>query len=227
MLTLFSCASMEKIAVHDFGPGYYKLRTRDNELSNVYVNVIEDSIVVYPAIEDQKRVSVDTSTSRAANINYILPGDDLYESCFKKKSVDIDLSTILLKYRPSRGEVPNQLNANLNAALYVGFRKDFYKMVTSTSPVHEKSTYCRHTGFDFGLFAGLGITQVNPTVTANEVALEYDGIVFQKGIGAFVTYGRMSVGMVLGFDNLMDKNKTVWLYNQKPYLGLSIGIANF
>ena len=73
----------------------------------------------------------------------------------------------------------------------------------------------------------MGITQINPTVTGNQVELEYDGIVFQKGIGAFITIDRMSVGIVLGFDNLLDENKTVWLYNQKPYLGLSIGIANF
>jgi hypothetical protein len=227
MLSLFSCAPMEKIAIHDFGSGYYKLRSRDNEFSKVYVNVIEDSIIVYPAIINHKNVSVDTASWRIANINMILPGNDFYESCFIKKSADIDLSTILLKYRPARGEVPNQLNANLNAALYVGFRKDYYKMVTNTSPLHKKSTYCRHTGFDFGLFAGLGISPINPTVTGSKVELEYDGIVFQKGVGAFGTFGRMSVGIVLGFDNLLDENKAVWLYNQKPYLGLSIGIANF
>ena len=42
-----------------------------------------------------------------------------------------------------------------------------------------------------------------------------------------MTFDRMSVGIVLGFDNLMDRIKLSWLYNQKPYLGLSIGIANF
>jgi hypothetical protein len=37
----------------------------------------------------------------------------------------------------------------------------------------------------------------------------------------------MSVGLAIGFDNLVDKNKSVWIYNQKPYIGLVIGIANF
>ena len=227
MLLLSSCAPVEKIAFHDFGPGYYKLRTPSNEISRVYVNVIEDSIIVYPAIVDQKNVSVDTASMMFTKIYNIQAGNDFYGSCFIKRSADIDLATVLLKFRPPRGVVPSQLNANLNAALYVGFRKDFYKMVTNTSPLYKKSTYCRHTGFDFGLFAGIGITQINPTVTGNKVNLEYDGIVLQKGIGAFMTIERMSVGIVLGFDNLLDENKTVWLYNQKPYLGLSIGIANF
>jgi hypothetical protein len=227
ILSLFSCVPVEKIAFHDFSPGYYKLKTPNTENSGVYVDIIEDTIVVYPAIGNKKNLSDDTSSFRRAIISNIVEGNELYGSCFIKKSADIDLSTVLLKYRPSMGDVPNQLNANLNAALYVGYRKDFYKMVTTTSPLKKKSTSCRHTGYDFGLFAGIGITQINPSVTANKVDLEYDGIIFQKGIGLFVTFGRSSVGMVLGFDNLMDKNKNFWLFNQKPYLGLSIGIANF
>ena len=100
-------------------------------------------------------------------------------------------------------------------------------MVTNTSPLNEQSTFCSHSGFDFGLFAGFGITQINPTVTGDKITQEYDGIIFQKGVGLFMTLERMSVGIVLGFDNLMDSNKDVWLYNQKPYLGLCLGIANF
>jgi hypothetical protein len=100
-------------------------------------------------------------------------------------------------------------------------------MITSTSPLHEESTFCRHTGFDFGLFAGFGITQINPTVTNDKISQEYDGVIFQKGAGLFLTLERMSVGIVLGFDNLMDSNKDAWIYNQKPYIGLSLGIANF
>jgi hypothetical protein len=221
------CAPVEKIAFHDLSSGYYKLKTPENQPSKVYVNVYDDSITVYKTIEEGNKKSVDTSARRGTSIPAIRKGDPFYGSCFVKKSADIDLSTVLLKYRPARGGVPNQLNANLNAAIYVGFRKDYYKMVTRASPLYEESTFCSHAGFDFGLFAGFGITQINPTVTNDRISQEYDGIIFQKGVGLFFTLERMSVGIVLGFDNLMDGNKSVWLYNQKPYLGLSLGIANF
>jgi hypothetical protein len=226
-LSLVSCTPVEKIAFHDLSSGYYKLKTPDKEPSKVYINVIDDSVTVYRTAGDGKQISVDTSTHRSANISAIRKGDHLYGSCLVKKSADIDLSTVLLKYRPARGGVPNQLNANLNAAFYVGFRKDYYKMITNTSPLNEESTFCRHTGFDFGLFAGFGITQINPTVTNDKISQEYDGVIFQKGAGLFLTLERMSVGIVLGFDNLMDSNKDAWIYNQKPYIGLSLGIANF
>ena len=227
ILSLLSCTPVEKIAFHDLSTGYYKMKTPDNEPSKVYVKVNDDSIAVYRTIDEGKQISVDPSAPRGTSIAAIRKGDPFYRSCFVKNSADIDLSTVLLKYRPARGGVPNQLNANLNAAIYVGFRKDYYKMVTNTSPLHEESTFCSHTGFDFGLFAGFGITQINPTVTKDKVSQEYDGIIFQKGVGLFITLERMSVGIVLGFDNLMDGNKNVWLYNQKPYIGLSLGIANF
>jgi len=61
----------------------------------------------------------------------------------------------------------------------------------------------------------------------NKTFQEYDGIVFQKGVSVFATYENMSVGIALGFDNLMDHNKGIWIYNNKPWIGIVIGIANF
>jgi hypothetical protein len=226
-LLLISCTPVEKIAFHDLSSGYYKMKKPENEPSKVYIKVNDDSITVFNTFNYGRKISVDTAAHRGSSITAIRKGNPFNGSSFVKNSADIDLSTVLLKFRPARGGVPNQLNANLNAALYVGFRKDYYKMVTNTSPLNEETTFSSHAGFDFGLFAGFGITQINPTVTNDQVTQEYDGIIFQKGVGFFVTLERMSVGIVLGFDNLMDGNKSVWLYNQKPYLGLSLGIANF
>jgi hypothetical protein len=227
LLALYGCASVEKIAFHDLRDGYYKMKIPEKEPEKVYLRVAQDSVNIYPTVTGESGLSVNTSAPGVLRIDQITTGSEYYGSSFRKNSVDFDLSTVLLKYRPARGDVPNQLNANLNAALYVGFRRDFYRMITTRSPLNEESTFCRHLGFDCGIFAGFGITQINPTVTSGATMNEYDGVIFQKGFGAFITVERMSVGIVLGFDNLMDKNKEFWLYNQKPYLGLCIGIANF
>jgi hypothetical protein len=124
-------------------------------------------------------------------------------------------------------DVPPQLNANANGILYAGYRKDFFKIKSHPAQLHNKNAILRHTGFDFGLFAGIGISPVNSTVTSNFTSQEYDGIVFQKGASVFFTFENMSVGLALGFDNLLDKNKSAWIYNQKPWLGIVLGIANF
>jgi hypothetical protein len=95
------------------------------------------------------------------------------------------------------------------------------------SKINEVYRFVRHTGFDFGLFAGIGISPINPTVTENNTMQEYDGIVFQKGFSAFATYENMSLGLAVGFDNLLDNNKSIWIYNNKPWFGIILGIANF
>jgi hypothetical protein len=227
MLLPCSCVPVEKIARHEFDSGFYKLKTEKEDVSSVYINVIKDSIVVYPLINERKNNAPDNHSFKGINIASIKPGNYFYRSCFVNKSVDIDLTTVILKYRPSRSEVPNQLSSNINASIYVGFRKDFFKAIPYVSPLQEESSYIRQIGFDAGIFAGIGITPVNPTVTRNTVNQEYDGMVFQKGVAAFVTFDKISVGIALGFDNLLDKNKSSWIYNNKSYLGLTLGISNF
>jgi hypothetical protein len=227
IVMLSSCVPVEKIARHGFDSGFYELKTQESEPLHVYTKVIEDSIVVYPNIKNWKNESTDTSSFKAININKIKNGNYFSRSCFMNKSIDVDLTTIILKYRFPQGNVPNQLSSNINAALYFGLRKDFYKIIPFSTPLHEESSYIRQIGIDAGIFAGIGITPVNPTVTRNIVNLEYDGMVFQKGVAAFITFDNMSIGLAFGFDNLLDNNKTSWIYNQKPYMGLVIGISNF
>lgn len=227
VLMLVGCLPVEKMARHDFTSGYYKLKTEGNEPLRVYTNVIEDSVVVYPVIKEGNKEFPDISALKGISIKNIKSGNYLYRSCFVKSSIDVDLTTILLKYRPLTSGVPGQLNYNLNAAIYIGFRRDFYKVAPYRSPLNNEISFIRPIGFDAGIFAGIGSSFMNPTNTDNKITQEYDGLIFQKGIAGFITFDNISVGLALGFDNLLDNNKSLWIYNQKPYLGLVIGISNF
>jgi hypothetical protein len=169
----------------------------------------------------------DISSGVGSKISTIVPDDDLFDSRFNKKSIEVDLSTMITKLRPATSGVPAQLNSNLNALLYLGARNDIYKIKTYNSVLNRHNSSVNHIGYDAGIFAGIGIVPINPTVTNDNTNLEYDGIVFQKGIGMFITIDNASVGLTLGFDNLIGGNSVNWIYNNKPYLGLTIGIANF
>lgn len=226
ILSLHGCAPLGSIAVHEFGTGFYELKTVNEESAKVYAEINDDSLVVY-SIKAEAPGVPDPESGRAANLSAIEPGDFLFNSRFIKNSVEFDISTILTKMRPPVSGVPLQLNANLNALAYVGARKDYYAVKSHTTALNRKSSFIRQFGFDVGLFAGIGITPVNPTVTNDKTSLEYDGIVFQKGIGAFLTFDYMSVGITLGFDSLLGNDSGIWIYNNKPYIGLALGIANF
>jgi hypothetical protein len=227
LLATAGCAPFDKIYSHEFSSGYFKMKGPDAVPVKVYLEVKEDSLIVYPATGQGKSLAPDLSAPRITSIYSIRPGSYLYNSTFVKTSPDIDLSTVLLKYRPHAGNVPPQLSTNVNGVFYIGFRKDFFRMTSHLSPTNVRSTFIRHTGFDFGPFAGIGITPVTPTTTMGRTIQEYDGIVFQKGFAIFGTFENMSVGLSVGFDNLLDKNKNIWIFNQKPWIGILIGIANF
>jgi hypothetical protein len=223
----FGCTPFDKIYSHDFSSGYYELKTKGSESLKIYLDLKEDSLNVYPVIIKGKPSILDTSAIMSDRISSVKPGSYFYNSLFTRTSGDFDLSTVLLKFRPASTNVQSQLSANVNGIFYAGFRKDYFRVKSHISPLKEHNTFIRHSGFDFGLFAGIGITPVNPTVTMNKTAQEYDGIVFQKGASVFATFENMSVGLALGFDNLLDDNKDIWIYNWKPWIGIAIGIANF
>jgi hypothetical protein len=227
IISLYSCVPIERLARHDFNSNYFKLKTDGIEPRSIYADIAGDSVTIYPVFYDGKIKQPDSNHPVSFKLSSLKTGDNYCRSTFVRKSVDIDLSTILFKYRPEQQGVPGQLNFNLNGVIYTGFRRDFFKIIPYKSPLNEETSYINHIGFDAGFFAGIGTTPVNPTVTLKKIDQEYDGLVFQKGIAAFFTFGDLSVGLACGFDNLLDKNKSSWIYNQKPYLGIVIGIANF
>jgi|WetSurMetagenome_2_1015567.scaffolds.fasta_scaffold00018_21 hypothetical protein len=227
VMSLSGCVPFDQIYSHSFDSGYYRLKTTEAAPEKVYLNLSEDTLTVYRADKNNKSSLTGTIPVCESKVSSIHPGNLLYNSTFVRTSADIDLSTVLLKYRPASANVQPQLNANVNGVLYAGFRKDYFRIKTHFSPLSRESVFIRHAGIDFGLFAGLGITPVNPTVTDDKTLQEYDGIVFQKGVSLFITLEDMSVGFALGFDNLLDQNSKIWIYNQKPWIGIILGVANF
>lgn len=47
---------------------------------------------------------------------------------------------------------------------------------------------------------------------------------WSKGIAGIVAINGFTVGLTFGFDKLLDKNRTVWIYEEKPWFGLAVGL---
>jgi hypothetical protein len=218
---------MEKISQHSFDSDFYRLKTHGAKSSKVYAEVIEDSIIVYRVTSDGKNEFINTSSSVGSRISRIKSDNYLYGSYFTKNSLDVDLTSILFKSRHSMDDVPNQFSADLNFAIYAGFRKDIYRIITPVHPLREGRSSVLQIGFNAGIFAGIGSSSVNPTVTNNKISQTYDAMIFQKGFAGFISINGMSVGLAVGFDNFLDKNRSLWIYNQKAYLGLIISVLGF
>lgn len=144
---------------------------------------------------------------------------------FRKKSLDIDITSVLLKYRPSVNGLPQQLTADLNMAMYAGMRFDSYKITDRVDPLGKHSPKITNLGYDFGIFAGPGISPINPFTTNNRTNNDYSGMIFQMGVAGFLESSIASFGIAVGFDYLLNRDRAIWIYNKKPWLGFVVGIA--
>ena len=223
VLFAYGCSGLQHAGNHSLQDGYYVFKTDSTAARPVYARFTDSSLVVH-ARSGKKGLPLpqpffETALGAAATDSMASPSFRLV-----KKSIDLDLSTVLFKFRFSRMALPNQLSSQLNVTLYGGYRQDYYRLRTHKTPLQQYQHSLRHLAFDLGAFAGFGSTPVNPSVTGGAVAEEYDGIVFQKGVAFFIGSNRFTAGISVGTDALLDRNRKNWLYRERPWLGLMIGL---
>jgi len=215
---LVSCSTLDKASTHGFNSGYYMLDSGAQKKS-MYVDVTEEKIDVYPLTNDQP------DKTKQLSIPYENPDSFLSRPLkFKKQSLDIDITTILLKYRPGIEGMPDQLTSDLNLAMYLGWRHDRYTLKSKRDPLGKSTTKISTFGYDIGIFGGPGTSPINPFTTNNKTANEYNGMIFQTGIAAFLESEMASFGFATGFDYLLNNDSKIWIYNGKPWIGFVVGI---
>lgn len=223
---LFSgCSSVEKILQHERSDGIYRVRAGSGAPEKLYVTFEPDTITLYPLVPAGRRQVPDQNRARllAAPESGMAGPTDRYR--FVKTSVDLDLTTILFKYRPATGGLPAQLNSQFNFAVYSGYRRDYFTLAYPRDPLNRSRRDYRHWGFDTGLLFGIGTTPINAWVTRQAVEAEYDGLTLQTGLAVFAGINNLAAGLCLGVDYLTDTNRRHWIYHKKPWVGLAIGLA--
>lgn len=217
-----SCSFMRKSPKSAFNDGFYKQKIQGEKVK-VYIDIENDLLTVHPTKKVNKKYEVDTSLK---SLTYPLQINttNLMDMSFNNNSLDLDFLVIPIKLRLAQKGVPNQFNANLNGAFYLGLRTDKYLVSYEKNPLGINDRVINHFGFSFGLLSGLGNSVINPTNTNNFLTLEYDGIILTNGIAGIIAVNNFTIGVAFGFDNLLDKNKTNWIYENKPWVGLTFGL---
>lgn len=217
---LSSCGIMYKASIHGLNSGYYKYGYGEDRIQDVYLDVKEDELDVYKYKDKQ----IDQRQYLMIDLNKT---DSLITSplVFRKQSLDIDITSIVLKYRPSVYGLPAQLTSDLNFAMYAGWRFDSYRITGRKDPLGKSRYRINNNGFDFGFFAGPGTTLISPFTTRNKRSDEYNGMIIQSGIAAFLETNMASFGIAGGFDYLLNADRNIWIYNNKPWVGFVVGIA--
>jgi hypothetical protein len=219
MLMQYSCRVIEKSSQHGFESGYYKHDSGQGDQEKVYLDITEDQVTVYPVVS--------TGIGEPQLTLPLQQADSLYStsSRFSKTSLDIDITSILFKYRPSTDELPAQLSTDLNVALYAGWRHDNFRITGKKDPVGKNHYKVFNRGYDVGILAGTGSTFIGPSTTKTTITEEYNGMIIELGVAAFMETSFASFGIATGFDHLLSNDRDIWIYTKKPWIGFVVGIA--
>lgn len=217
-MQLAACGVFKPSPKSNLTDGFYKQKTSAGK-QRVYVDIMDNDIQLSALDQQQKPITVpavfplaDSGASARGSLRV------------SKPSLDIDFLTIPLKYRPANAGVPAQLNANLNGAAFLGYRTDQYTIRYAASPFSRQERHVDHFGYSVGIFSGIGNTFMSPTNTMDRIQQEYDGVVWNKGVAAMFAINNFTIGLAIGVDHLLDKNKAVWIYQGKVWYGLSFGL---
>ncbi len=217
-----SCGTLKIAEKQDLDRSFY-IKDTGKERNRVYIDVIGDSIRTYPTTTFDNSIVVDTLIPFKSYPPEI-PAKANFNFTAIKHSFDIDFITIPLKLRFSEKNIPPQFNSNVNGAIYLGFRTDKYNIYYKINPLQMNERNLKHLGYSIGLFTGFGNTFISPTNTNYVTQHEYDGIVWSNGIAGIIGVNSLTIGLAFGFDKLLDENNTNWLYENKPWIGLGIGL---
>jgi hypothetical protein len=220
LVCLTSCSVMDNASRHGFYSDYYELISGKNEVEKVYLDIGDEKINAYRVTENR----LDDSAMLSVSFPLV---DSLYHfpMTFRRKSLDIDLTAVLLKCRLPVDNHPAQMITDFNAALYAGWRTDNFRIRKEMDPIGRSRNEIIHRGYDFGLFAGTGATLIGPFSTNNIVTDEYNGMIIEFGLAGFLETDFASFGIAGGFDYLLSPDRNSWIYNKKPWIGLIVGIA--
>jgi len=225
LLTLCSCNVFKESSKYEFSNGIYKTKVENQTKQKVYVHNEEDNITIYPVKKDESNSFMIDTTLNKAQVYSISKTNDLEKSkLITQTSFDIDFLTIPFKYRPKQKDLPNQFTTNLNGAVFLGHRTDIYNLKYKKNPLSKLERKITHYGLSFGLFSGIGGTAMNPSVTQEQISKEYEGVVWSKGIAGIIGINNFTIGLAIGFDDLLDSNKKHWIYQQKAWYGLAFGL---
>lgn len=222
-LNLFTgCKILHNSAKYNFTSGFYFSKLNTGKQKKYYLVTGGDSIKVYPS--HVARQIADTIKS----ITVLFPPNKKPSSfsdySFRAESFDLDVLTLLFKYRPAVHGFPNQFNTTLNGAVYAGYRTDIFKLSYKENPLHIANRNITHYGYSVGGFLGAGAARIDEYVTLGRINYEYDGTVVTGGLAGEFGINKLNFGLTFGLDYLTDKNRRVWVNETKPWMGLSLGL---
>ncbi|MGC3947747.1 MAG: hypothetical protein QM762_25125 [Chryseolinea sp.] len=200
------CSALRESPKYQLSDGNYLYKREGQKYEKVRVYVVDDSVGL-----------------RSAASGNIIPIDDRQKQYFLMKSFDVDVTTTLFKYRPATENLPRQLNPEFNGNVFIGYRFDRFTIYHETTPFGSDRHH-KHWALTGGVFGGFGSTQVTPWTTNYRTQDEYGAFILSRGVACLIGLKTITVGLAVGWDWISDRDQDIWIYQNKPWYGLTVGL---
>ena len=207
LLLIYGCSPTRNSHKYELADGRYLFLQPGEKHQTVYAYVNTDSVSLF----------IDEKGSQAVTPK------PLKDQFFIKNTFDIDVIAIPFKFRPASVNLPRQLTTDFNGNIFLGYRVDRFRLIHKKTPIGIKRFY-KHRGLSVGAFGGLGTAAITPWTTNNQMSDEYTGFVLSRGLAIMVGIENLTVGAGVGWDHLTDRDKHIWIYQNKPWFGLTVGL---
>jgi len=215
LLTLFSCSviwsscgTLNKIPESQLEDDHYHFRQAGERYTKVYVDVSDDSLSIIPADR---------------NAGSLKPVKSDTDELFLKKGFDIDLLIVPFKFRPSSYSFPRQLTTEFNGNVFFGYRLDRFRVHYTKTPTGIVKRI-HHRAISTGTFGGIGSTSITPWTTNYQTTDEYNGFILSRGLALMFGVNNLTVGFGVGWDYLTDRDKSIWIYQNKAWYGMTLSL---
>ncbi len=220
IMAMCSCSVMERSVGHGFESGFYSAKSGVGAFQPVYLHITGDQIEGY-ALTERRQTSHQIFRIECADPD----PSGAPDWKFRKRSLDIDITSNVFKFRPGLYRQPAQITTDFNAGLYAGWRQDTHIVGYRKDPLGQYLYDVKNRGFDVGIFAGPGIGAIDAFSTRNMAAYDYSALTIQYGIACFLESSFASFGLSAGFDHLFSSDRQIWIYQNKPWIGFIVGVA--
>ncbi|MFY7840468.1 MAG: hypothetical protein ACOVP7_09335 [Lacibacter sp.] len=219
------CSVLQKSSLQDIPEGRYLLphNPAENNAKDSLQQKHTDKIYLYLENDSIFYLPYNNHNSAPAKLIYPL-SDQQTKLVLFKPSFDFDIFTTPFKFRPAITGIPQQLNTNFNGSFYFGYRMDRYTLKKRQLYPGVVRENFNKTGIGIGAFVGAGSVFINPKFMNNAIDYEYDAFAIDYGAAALFGFRNFSTGLSLGFDLLTDKNRKHWVYQNKLWIGIFIGL---
>ncbi|MBO3271111.1 hypothetical protein [Hymenobacter defluvii] len=221
LLGLGGCAAVGRLAQLDDG-WYHVEHLGGNDSLATQLRQATRYRVYVQQRTDTLRLSPYTDQPQPTTYTYELQSN--HHALLSSRSFDVDVFTLPVKARLPREGVPVQLNTTFSAAVYLGRRLDYYYLHKHTLAPWQHEPRIRATGLGYGVFFGMGSTNVTNDVTRQHAGPEYEGFVLHAGMATIYDARIFNVGLAVGFDNLLGPDRAYWIYQRRPWFGLLFGL---